>query len=65
MTSNEKAARTLEETMALYVTILQNKPKNATGLYITSQGISFGYRSNREKAPKNYFFFNSLKEENE
>ena len=30
------------------------RPKNATGVYITSIGISFGFRTNPEKFPKNF-----------
>lgn len=39
--------------------ILKYAPKGATGLY-AGGFISYGYRTNRDKAPDNYFFFDDI-----
>jgi hypothetical protein len=31
-----------------------HKPKKATGIYITADGITFGYRTNPDKYPENF-----------
>ena len=37
--------------------IMAVRPKRATGFYVTSTGVTWGYRTNRRKAPKNFVFF--------
>ncbi len=47
-------ARLLSELHTLWEWLVTHKPSKATGIYVTSVGISFGYRTNIEKMPENY-----------
>ena len=37
--------------------MIERAPKGATGVYIAWNGITYGYRTNRDKAPADYIFF--------
>lgn len=37
--------------------MITRAPTGSTGFYVTSAGIAFGYRTNRDKAPENYVWF--------
>ena len=38
----------------LYAKMVEMKPKSATGVYIGSRGITWAYRTNPRKFPKNF-----------
>jgi hypothetical protein len=40
---------------------MQMRPAWATGCYVTRQGIIWGKRTSRNKAPANYIFFTSTR----
>lgn len=41
--------------------IIMNAPERATGVYLGSRMVSYGYRTSREKAPDSYIFFEESK----
>lgn len=49
--------RTFNTFVRLYRAVMGNRPAWSTGIYITDRGVSYGRRTNRAKAPDNYFFF--------
>jgi hypothetical protein len=53
----ESQTKVPEHIFKLWDALQEKKPSNATGVYITSHGITYGSRTNREAAPDNYFFF--------
>lgn len=40
--------------------IYKRRPKNSTGIYITSKGVTYGYRTNEKKYPENFIPFNKI-----
>lgn len=42
--------------------IIKHAPKGATGIYITQQGVRYGFRTNPDKFPYNYVSFSSFHE---
>lgn len=37
--------------------IYDQRPKNATGVYVDSNGVRYGFRTNRKKMPLNFYSF--------
>ncbi|KKK62972.1 hypothetical protein LCGC14_2998960 [marine sediment metagenome] len=50
----EMSVVTRMQAINLFAKIVKLKPKNATGVYITSKGVSWAYRTNPRKFPENF-----------
>ena len=50
----EMSVTTRMQAINLFVKLVLLKPKNATGVYITREGVRWAFRTNPKKFPKNF-----------
>ena len=46
----------MHKAFLIFAQFLLRKPKRATGFYVTSGNVTWGFRTNAEKFPENFIF---------